>query len=102
MVIPKGFLGQPIDAGEVAGRLVELALLEPAGRVRGIGGQEIRTLADALRGYFEVTGRRGRILETPLPGKTARAFHDGALTCPEQTYGKTRWEEFLRQEIHKD
>jgi len=39
MVVPNGFPGQPIDAGEVAGRLVELVLSEPAGRVADIGDQ---------------------------------------------------------------
>jgi uncharacterized protein YbjT (DUF2867 family) len=38
MVVPRGFLGQPIDAGEVAGRLVELAL-----RARGTCPRHRRT-----------------------------------------------------------
>lgn len=101
MAIPKGFLGQPIDAGEVADRLVELALSEPAGRVPDIGGPEVRTLADAARAYLEVSGRRRRILEIPVPGKTARAFREGALTCPDQAYGELRWEDFLRSELRR-
>lgn len=100
MVVPKGFLGQPIDAGEVADRLVELALSEPVGRAQDVGGPEVRTLADAVRGYFEVTGRRRKMFEVPLPGKTARAFREGALTCPDQAYGKIRWEEFLRATVN--
>jgi uncharacterized protein YbjT (DUF2867 family) len=99
MPIPKGFLGQPIDAGEVAGRLVELALSEPAGRVPDIGGPEVRTLADAARAYLEITGRRRSIFEFPVPGKTARAFREGALVCPDHAYGKIRWEDFLRSEM---
>jgi uncharacterized protein YbjT (DUF2867 family) len=96
MAIPKGFLGQPIDAGEVAGRLVELALTEPAGRVPDVGGPEVRTLADAARTYLEITGRRRRMFEVPVPGHTARAFREGALVCPDQAYGEIRWEDFLR------
>jgi uncharacterized protein YbjT (DUF2867 family) len=99
MVVPEGFLGQPIDVGEVADRLVELALSEPAGRVRDVGGPEVRTLTDAVRSYFEVTGRRRKIFEVPLPGKTARALREGALTCPDGAYGKIRWEEFLRGKV---
>ena len=102
LVVPGGFLGQPIDAGEVAGRLVELALSEPAGRVRDVGGPEVRTLADPARGYLEVMGRWRRILSVPLPGKTARAFREGALTCPEDAYGKIRWEEFLRERLGRE
>ena len=99
MAIPKRFLGQPIDVGEVADRLVELALSGPAGRVRDVGGPEVRTLNDITRGYFEVTGRRRKIFEIPLPGKMARAFREGALTCPDEAYGKIRWEEFLSETL---
>jgi uncharacterized protein YbjT (DUF2867 family) len=95
MPIPKGFLGQPIDAGEVADRLVELAHSGPAGRVPDIGGPEVNTLAHAARVYLEMTDRRRRIIEFPVPGKTARAFREGALVCPDQAYGKSRWEDFL-------
>src|SRR5215208_4935812 len=72
MVVPRGFLGQPIDAGEVAGRLVDLALAGPAGRVPDIGGPEVKALAEAARGYLRVKGSRRSIFEIPVPGKTAR------------------------------
>jgi len=101
MVIPRGFLGQPIDAGEVADHLVELVLSEPAGRVPDIGGPEVGTLADAARDYLRVKGSRRRIIEVPVPGKTARAFREGALVCPDQAYGKIRWEDFLRPAIDR-
>jgi uncharacterized protein YbjT (DUF2867 family) len=99
MVVPNGFSGQPIDAGEVAGRMVELALSDPAGRVPDIGGPEVRTVADIVRGYLEVTGRRKKTLMFWLPGKTARAFREGVLTCPNNRYGEIRWEEFLRGRV---
>ena len=99
MIIPNGFPGQPIDVGEVAGRLVELALSESAGRASDVGGPEVRTLSDVVRCYFETMGRKRRTLTFRLPGKTARAFREGALTCPENAYGEIRWEEFLRQRV---
>jgi uncharacterized protein YbjT (DUF2867 family) len=101
MVIPNGFPGQPIDAGEVAERLLELALSEPAGRAPDIGGPEIRTVTDIVRGYLEVTGRSKRTLVFRLPGETARAMREGALTCPENRYGRIRWEEFLRETFQR-
>jgi uncharacterized protein YbjT (DUF2867 family) len=100
MPVPSGLLGQPIDVGAVAGRLVEISLGEPAGRAPDIGGPEVRTLTDAARAYLAVTGNRKRVLPVPLPGKTARAMRSGALTCPENRYGKLRWEEFLRRTVH--
>jgi uncharacterized protein YbjT (DUF2867 family) len=92
MPIPRGFLGQPVDAGEVADRLVELSLSGPAGRVPDIGGPEVGTLAGAARTYLKVTGLRRRILEVSVPGETSRAFRDGALVCPENAYGEILWE----------
>ena len=99
MVVPKGLPGQPIDVGEVADRLVELALAGPSRRVPDVGGPEVRTLTDAARAYLDATGRRQRIFELPLPGKTARAIRAGALTCPERAYGEKTWEDFLRERV---
>ena len=96
--LPFGFLGQPIDSGEVTDRMVELALSEPAGRVPDIGGPEVRPLEDAVRTYLHGKGSRKRIVKLPFPGKTARAFRNGAITCPENRYGRITWEEFLRSE----
>ncbi len=94
-LVPKGFLLQPIDIGEVADRLVELALSEPAGRVPDIGGPEVRTFANLARAYIDTTGHAKRVVEIPVPGKMARAFREGAQTYPGHEYGKIRWEEFL-------
>ncbi len=98
--VPKGLIGQPIDSWEVADRMVDLILSEPAGRVPDVGGPEMRTVEDVMSAYLESVGSKKRLLTFPLPGKTARAFRGGALTCPNRRYGKVRWEEFLREETH--
>ena len=99
MMVPRGFLLQPIDIGEVADRLVELALSESSGRVPDIGGPDVRTLPDLARSYLKATGRRRRVLEVPVPGRAARALREGAQLAPGQPYGELRWEEFLSQTI---
>ncbi|HEV2744703.1 MAG TPA: NAD(P)H-binding protein [Rubrobacter sp.] len=99
MMVPRGFLLQPMDIGEVADRMVEFALSEPAGRVPDIGGPEVRTLSDLARSYLKATGRRRRVVEVPVPGKAARALREGALLAPDQAYGEIRWEDFLGQTI---
>jgi uncharacterized protein YbjT (DUF2867 family) len=98
-LVPKGFLLQPIDVGEVAERLVELALSAPAGHVPDVGGPEVKTFADLARSYQRVVGRHRRLVEVPVPGKTARAFRQGAQTRPERRYGTIAWEEFLRRTV---
>ncbi|SCL20477.1 hypothetical protein GA0070624_2003 [Micromonospora rhizosphaerae] len=58
MPAPAGFRLQPIEADEVAARLVELALGTPAGRVPDIGGPRVYAAADLLRGYLRAARRR--------------------------------------------
>jgi uncharacterized protein YbjT (DUF2867 family) len=98
-VVPKGFLLQPVDAGEVAGRLVELALSEPAGRVPDFGGPEVRTAAQLARSYRGAKGLGKGVLEVPVPGGAARAFREGAQVAPGSARGTISWEEFLRRTI---
>jgi uncharacterized protein YbjT (DUF2867 family) len=98
---PKGFLLQPIDPGEVADRLVELALSEPAGRVPDVGGPEVRTFADLARAYQKATGRHRELVEVPIPGKTARALRQGAQTNVDRRYGRVTWEEFLTRTVRR-
>jgi hypothetical protein len=52
-----------------------------------------------VRSYLKVTGSRRKRVKFPLPGETARAIRSGALTCPDNRYGKVRWEDFLHEEL---
>jgi uncharacterized protein YbjT (DUF2867 family) len=99
MIMPKGFLLQPIDIGEVADRLVEIALSEPAERASDIGGPETKTAAEFARVYFKASGRTRKVVEVPLPGKMARAWRQGAQLAPDHKFGRTTWEEFLGQTL---
>ena len=96
--VPRGWLFQSIDTGEVAGRLVELALELPTGRVPDIGGPEVRTLADLTQAYLSARGSKKGVVELPLPGKTARAFGEGAQAVPASARGDITWEEFLERQ----
>jgi uncharacterized protein YbjT (DUF2867 family) len=97
--IPAGFRVQPIDADEVASRLVELALGEPAGRVPDMGGPRVYSAADLLRSYLRATHRHRLIVPVWLPGKAAREFRAGANLAPEQAVGRRTWEEFLAERL---
>lgn len=91
---------QPIDTGEVADRLVGIALYGPAGRAPDTGGPEVRTLADLAGAYLEATGQSKRVVEVPVPGKAARAFRDGAHTTGfGSAWGTVTWEGFLRERL---
>ena len=97
--VPAGFRFQPVEADEVAARLVELALGEPAGLVPDMGGPRVYGAAELLRGYLRATQRRRLIVPVWLPGKAARAFRAGANLAPEQAVGHRTWEEFLAEKL---
>jgi uncharacterized protein YbjT (DUF2867 family) len=97
--VPAGFRFQPVDAGEVATRLAELALAPPAGLVPDLGGPRVYDMADLLRGYLRASGRRRLIVPLPLPGGAARAFRSGANLAPDRTVGRRTWEEFLADRV---
>ncbi|QIJ61571.1 NAD(P)H-binding protein [Streptomyces sp. JB150] len=96
MPVPAGVADQPIDVAEVAGRLVELALGDPAGRAQDMGGPEIRSLESLARAYLTATGRRRPLIRVPLWGPTYRAFRTGGHLTPDRAVGKGTFEEFLR------
>jgi uncharacterized protein YbjT (DUF2867 family) len=97
--IPAGFRVQPVDADEVAARLVELALGAPAGLVPDMGGPRVYSVAELLRVYLKVAQRRRPILPVWLPGGAAGVFRDGANLAPERAVGHRTWEEFLADRL---
>jgi uncharacterized protein YbjT (DUF2867 family) len=97
--VPTGFQVQPVDTGEVAERLVELALGEPAGLVPDIAGPRTYRMAEAVRGYLEARHKHRALVPLRLPGKGARAFRAGANLAPDRAVGRRSWEEFLAAEV---
>jgi uncharacterized protein YbjT (DUF2867 family) len=93
--VPSGMRFQPIDTGEVAARLVELALGPPAGLVPDLAGPEVRGLDDLLRSYLRGTGRHRLLMPVRLPGGAARAIRAGANLAPDRAVGSRTWEDFL-------
>lgn len=72
--IPRGFRLQPMDVGEAANRLAELALSPPAGRIPDVGGPEVLTSAELARAYHEAAERKKRLVELPCPARRRAPF----------------------------
>lgn len=94
-----GIRFQPVDAGEVASRLVELALGRPAGLVPDLGGPATYSMAELVHGYLARVGKRRSLLPIRLPGKAARAMRAGANLAPDHALGRRTWEEFLAERL---
>ncbi|GAA2640515.1 NAD(P)H-binding protein [Dactylosporangium fulvum] len=96
--VPNGLRLQPVDAREVAARLVELALGAPAGLVPDMAGPGVYGIADLARTYLHAFGKHRLLMPVPLPGKAGRAYRSGGnLTLDGATTGKRTWESFLAE-----
>lgn len=91
----RGVSFQPVDTGDVARRLAELALGAPAGIVPALGGPKIYPMHTLARDYLDATGKRRMIVSVPVPGKSAGAFRAGANLAPDHADGVRTWEAFL-------
>ena len=97
--VPAGFRFQPVDVGEVADRLVELALGTPAGLAPDVAGPRVYTVAGLLHGYLRARGTRRPMVPVPVPGRAARAVRAGANLAPQRAVGRRTWEDFLAERV---
>lgn len=98
--VPGGLRFQPVDARDVAARLTELTLGEPAGLVADLAGPRVVPLGDLLRSYLTAAGKRRPLLPVRMPGKAGRAYRDGDnLTLDGADLGARTWEDFLAERL---
>jgi uncharacterized protein YbjT (DUF2867 family) len=90
---------QPVDVTEVAERMAELALGEPAGTVPDLAGPRVYTFRELIKSYLSAAGKRRPLLPVRIPGQAAKAIRAGAILAPDQAVGTRTWEEFLAARI---
>ncbi len=95
--VPTGFRFQPVDAGEVAARLVELTLGSPAGLAPDMAGPKVYEAVELLRGYLKAIRKRRLLVPVRIPGGAAGAIRAGANLAPDRAVGRRTWEEFLTE-----
>ncbi|MFF7730565.1 SDR family oxidoreductase [Streptomyces sp. NPDC008001] len=97
---PGGLRWQPVDARDVAARLVELALDRPAGLVPDLAGPKVYGLDELSRGYLQARGKHRLMLPVRMPGKVGRAYRAGEnLTLEGASVGQRTWEDFLAERV---
>ncbi|WP_330233088.1 NAD(P)H-binding protein [Nocardia sp. NBC_00508] len=99
VIFVPSFRFQPIDVGEVAGRLVELATGSPVGHAPDIGGPQVRDARDLAGAYVRAAGLRRKITPIRLPGKIFRAFRQGGNLALEHADGRVTFEEYLAAHV---
>ncbi|WP_433219558.1 SDR family oxidoreductase [Dactylosporangium sp. CS-047395] len=93
--VPAGVRFQPVDGAEVAARLGELALGEPAGLVPDLAGPRAYGFDELVRSYLRAVHKRRPMVRMPMGGGAYRAIRDGANLAPDRAVGRRTWEEFL-------
>jgi uncharacterized protein YbjT (DUF2867 family) len=98
--VPSAIRLQPVDASEVAARLMELTLDKPAGLLPDLAGPRVYGLAELIRDYLRARGSRRPIVPVPMPGKVGRAYRAGEnLALEGAVVGKLTWEDFLAERV---
>ncbi|NEE02592.1 SDR family oxidoreductase [Phytoactinopolyspora halotolerans] len=95
-VVPRGSLFQPVDVGDVAERMVELIMGQPAGHVRELGGPKVESMTDLIRTYLTATHRRRSMVAIPVPGRLRTAFGVGGQLLTDGDQGTVTFENYLR------
>jgi uncharacterized protein YbjT (DUF2867 family) len=97
--VPAGWRFQPVDAGEVADRLAELALDTPSGLVLDIAGPRVYEMTELVRTYLDARDKHRLILPVWTPGKAAQVFRSGANLARDRAVGHRTWEDFLAARV---
>ena len=93
--MPRATPFQPVHAGDVADRLVDMVEAGPGGRVIDIGGPQVRTIKDLNESRARITGKKALLLPVPKVG-FVRDFVAGYHTCPDHAVGRVSWEDWLQ------
>lgn len=88
---------QPIETDEVAARVAELAVGDPAGRVADIGGPEVLTFREMARVWNEAHHSRRPTVTIPLRGKAIRGFTAGYQLTGTPGFGSRTFAQFAAE-----
>ncbi|MEP7105571.1 MAG: NAD(P)H-binding protein [Chloroflexota bacterium] len=94
LVVPKGWKAQPVDAGEVSGKILESVLAGPREYLPDFGGPEVYTSEGLAAAWQAAHANHRPLLAVPWPTRLGRAFQKGLATCPDNRYGRitfTQW-----------
>src|SRR4051812_34973389 len=93
--VPMNWRVRPVDVGEVADHVAEVAARPPAGGVVEYGGPEELSAADLARAWAAVRAPGAHVVATPVPGRLSAAFRDGAALPTGGDRGRRTYAEHL-------
>lgn len=94
--VPRGWRLAPVDAGEVAAHIAELAGASASGGVVEFGGPDDRFAAELAQEWADRHAPETRVLALPVPGRLSTAVRDGAAVPSGGARGRRTYAEHLR------
>src|SRR5256885_641740 len=95
--VPFDWKFQPVDSNEVAQRLVDVALQEPAGMLPDFGGPEVRDFKSIAQTWLTARKDARRLVNLPLPFQFSKQWGEGLITCPDPKDGKITVAQYLKE-----
>jgi uncharacterized protein YbjT (DUF2867 family) len=95
--IPFAWKFQPVDAREVAAKLVDVVLGEPVGSLEDFGGPEICDFKSIAGLWLTARKESRKLVNLPMPFKFSRQWAQGVLTTPEHRSGKITFAQYLAE-----
>ena len=90
---------QPIDAAEVADRVVEAVETGETGRLEDMGGPEVLRLDEICTVWRDETGEPSpRLVTVPTVGGALTDFVAGVQLCPDHAVGELTWRKWLKRQ----
>ncbi|MFE9956287.1 SDR family oxidoreductase [Micromonospora sp. NPDC005299] len=91
----RAVLAQPVDPGEVAGRLAAMLAGGPSGRIEEFGGPEVLRYDEAVRAWRAARRSHRPLLPVRIPGRLGRELRAGGLTTTATPTGARTWADHL-------
>jgi uncharacterized protein YbjT (DUF2867 family) len=94
--VPMSWRLQPVDAGEAAAHVAQVAAGQPTGGVVEFAGPEELSAADMARAWAAAREPGARVVATPVPGRLSTAVRDGAALPSGGARGRRTYAEHLQ------
>ncbi|MFI6758234.1 SDR family oxidoreductase [Micromonospora sp. NPDC050417] len=91
----RALLVQPVDPGDVAGRIADRLVAGPSRTIEEYGGPQVLRYDEAVAAWSIARGRRRSLLSIRVPGRFGRAVRAGGLTTTATPTGSRTWADYL-------
>jgi uncharacterized protein YbjT (DUF2867 family) len=95
IALPFAWKFQPVEAAEVAQRVVEVVALEPTSNIEDFAGPEIADLKTLAEKWLAARRDNRMLVNLPMPFRFSRQWARGKLTAPDHREGKATFDEYL-------